>query len=197
MGTTLERLARPYLLLVAALLLGGVLLTGLNLLLVGWSAYALGHIGLIVGFMLVGWAFRARMDAWAWVGLAVLLVGLIGALPQVFLIWSAYTERMTGGEMLILASHEPIGLVAEWVTWIGLAFYALAARGARALPDGVAWIFIAAAIVGVWAALRIFSPLAWIGAVVFVAVGIVWIAGALPVAGAGDEGAGLASESRP
>jgi hypothetical protein len=173
--------------MVAALLLGGVLLTGFSLLLIGWSVYALGHIGTIISFLLIGWMYRDRMDPWAWVGLAVVLVGLIGALPQVFLIWSAYTTRMTGGEMLIPAAEPPFGVVAEYVTWIGLAFYALAARGARALPDGVAWIFIAAALVGIWAAVRIFSPLAWIGAIVFVAIGLVWVAGALPAAEADGE----------
>jgi hypothetical protein len=175
----IDRFARPYLLGVAALLLGGALLTGLNLLLIGWSAYAVGHIGLIGAFLLIASAYRSRMDAWAWVGLALLLIGLVGALPQVFLIWTAYTTRMTGGEMLLPAAQPPFGVIAEYVTWVGLAFYALAARGARALPGGVAWLFVAASIIGILAAARVFSPLAWIGAVLLVAVGLVWIASSL------------------
>ncbi len=178
----IDSLARPYILVIAALLLGGVLLSGLNLLLIGWSAYALGHIGSIFAFVLIARAYRSRMDSWAWVGLAVLIFGLMAALPQAFVIWSAYLTRMTGGDMLIPAAQPPFGVAAEYVTWIGLAFYALAARGSRALPDGVAWIFVAASITGIWAALKIFSPLAWIGAVIFVAIGLVWVGTSLPEA---------------
>jgi hypothetical protein len=175
----IDRLARPYVLTVAALLLGGVLLTGLNLLLIGWSAYAIGHIGAIFAFILIAWSYRSRMDGWAWVGLAVLIVGLVSALPQAFVIWSAYLTRMTGGDMLIPAAQPPFGVVAEYVTWIGLAFYALAARGARALPTGVAWMFVAASVVGILAALNVISPLAWIGAVLLVALGLAWIGSGL------------------
>jgi len=179
----IDRMTRPYLLVIASLLLGGVVLTALNMLFVGWSVYALGHIGSIFAFILIAAAYRSRMDGWAWVGLAVLIFGLMTALPQTFLIWSAYTTRMTGGEMLIPAAEPPFGVVAEWVTWLGLAWYALAARGVHALPAGVAWIFVAASITGMWAVLNIFSPLAWLGAVLFVAIGLVWIANDLVALG--------------
>ena len=59
-----DRWTRPYLLLIASLLLGGVVLTALNMLLVGWSTYALGHIGSIFAFILVAAAYRPRMDGW-------------------------------------------------------------------------------------------------------------------------------------
>jgi hypothetical protein len=175
----LERIARPYLLLVAALLLAGILLTGFNLLLLGWSVYALGHVGSIGAFLLVGWAYRKRMDAWAWLGLGVLVVGLVLALPQVAQIWADYFVTPTGLPMHAPADSPPIGLVAEIVTWVALAFYGLAARGARALPAGVGWVFAAAAVVGLLAAFDVIAALWWVAAVLAVTLGLLMVGASL------------------
>ncbi len=198
MGIIVERFARPYLLLVAALLLAGVLLTGFNLLLLGWSVYALGHLGAIGGFVLIGWAYRARMDAWAWVGLAILVAGLIAALPQLVQIWADYSATPTGIDMYVPADTPPIGLVAELVTWVGLAFYGLAARGARALPQGVGWIFAAAAAIGVLAAFGVIAPLWWVAAVLLMTLGLLAVGTGLTLADrTGDEAGLIASGSNP
>jgi drug/metabolite transporter (DMT)-like permease len=171
----LERMSRPFLLLVAALLLAGVLLTAFNLLLLGWSVYALGHIGAIGAFLLVGLSYRSRMDAWAWAGLAVLIAGLVLALPQIASIWPEYSRTPTGRDMLLPGSQPPLGIVAQLVTSIGLAFYGLAARGARALPPGVGWAFVAAALIGLLADFGVISPLAWAPAMLLVALGLLAI----------------------
>jgi hypothetical protein len=193
----IDRLARPYVLTVAALLLGGVLLTGLNLLLIGWSAYAIGHIGAIFAFILIARANRARMDAWAWLGLGVLIVGLVLALPQIAQIWVDYTATPTGITMYTPSETPPIGLLAELVTWIGLCFYGLAARGARALPAGVGWWFVAAAAVGLLAAVAVIAPLWWVAAVLLVAFGLAWIGSGLEVAAGGETDEGLRSDAAP
>lgn len=171
----LEGLSRPFLLLVAALLLAGVLLTAFNLLLLGWSVYALGHIGGICAFLLVGLAYRSRMDAWVWAGLGVLIAGLVLALPQVAAIWLEYSRTPMGRDMLLPAFQPPLGIVAQVLTWIGLAFYGLAGRGARALPPGVGWVFVAAAVIGLLADFRVISPLAWVPAMLLVALGLLAI----------------------
>ena len=186
MGTIFDRLARPYLLFVAALLLGGVLLTGFNMLLIGWSVYAAGHVGSIGAFALIGWAYRTRMDAWAWVGLAVLLVGLVLALPQIAAIWSAYSLEPTGRDMMLPMDQAPLGMVAEIVTWTGLAFYGLAARGARALPPGVGWMFLAAAILGLFADFGVIAPLWWVGAVLLTTFGLLAVGSGVTLAARSD-----------
>lgn len=185
----LDRLSKPFLLLVAALLLGGVLLTGFNLLLLGWTVYALGHIGSIAAFLLIGWTYRARMDAWAWVGLAVLVVGLTLGLPQVAQIWVDYSVTPTGMSMYVPSETPPIGMLAGIVTWVGLAFYGLAARGARALPAGVGWVFVAAAIVGLLADFALIPPLAWVGAVLLVTLGLLAVGSSMASAVDGHAGA--------
>lgn len=177
--TLLERIARPYLLLVSALLLGGVLLTVFNLLLVGWSVYALGHIGAIGGVLLVGLGYRSRMDGWSWAGLGILVAGLLLALPQLASIWLTYSTEPIGRDMLIPSSEPPLGAAAELVTWIGAAFYGLAARGVRALPPGVGWVFAAAAVVGLLALFGIITPLAWAGAMLLLTFGLLAVASGL------------------
>ena len=73
---------RPLSVVAALLLIVGVSLTSLNLLLGGWTVYAAGHVLAIAAFGAIGAANRQRMDPWAWLGLAVLVVGLLLALPQ-------------------------------------------------------------------------------------------------------------------
>ena len=186
--SALDRLTKPFLLLVAALLLGGLMLTGFNLLLLGWSVYAIGHVGSIGAFLLIGWAYRERMDAWAWVGLGVLLAGLVAALPQVAQIWVDYSVTPSGLTMYVPSETPPIGMLASLVTWVGLAFYGLAARGARALPAGVGWVFVAAAIIGLLADFGLISPLVWLGAMLLVTLGLLAVGSALAAAVSGEAG---------
>ena len=168
----LGRISRPLVLLVAALLVVGVTLTGLNMLLVGWTVYAIGHVGAIVAFLAIAAANRRSMDGWAWAGLGVLLVGLVLALPAIASIWSTYLDQPAGREMMVPLDMAPLGAVAEIVTWVGLAFYGLAARGVGSLPAGVGWIFVAAAAVGLVADFRLISPLAWAGSMLLVVLGL-------------------------
>ena len=176
MADRVARLAQPLLLLDAALLLAGVLLTSLNLLLLGWTIYAFGHIGAILAFITIALVYRPRMDGWAWAGLAVLLAGLILALPAIASIWSTYLDQPTGREMIVPLDATPFGSLAELVTWIGLAWYGLAARGSRALPRGAGWIFVVAAAIGLVADFRLISPLAWALAMLVVVLGLVVVA---------------------
>ena len=171
----IERMSRPLLQVVAALLLAGVLLTSFNLLLLGWSVYALGHIGAIGALLLGGLAHRERMDGWAWAGLGVLVAGLVLALPQIASIWLEYSRTPTGRDLIVPAFEPPLGFVAQIMTWIGLAFYGLAARGVRALPAGVGWVFVVAAAVGLLADFRVISPLAWAPAMLLMALGLLAI----------------------
>jgi hypothetical protein len=69
----------------------------------------------------------------------------------------------------------PLGLTAELVTWIGAAFFGLAARGANVLPRGVAWLLVGAAVIGIIAALYIVSPYAWVAAMLLLALGLLAI----------------------
>ena len=126
--------ARPLSLVAALALIVGVTLTGLNLLLGGWSVYAAGHVLAIAAFGAVGVANRPRMDGWTWAGLLVFLVGLALALPQVAAIWLMYANAggllpVAGQQMELPVWTAPFGLTAELVTWVGAAFFGLAGRG--------------------------------------------------------------------
>jgi hypothetical protein len=163
----------------ALLFIVGVTLTGLNLLLVGWSVYAVGYVGAIVAFVAVCAANRSRMEAWTWLGVGVLVVGLVLGLPQVAAIWQVYAEPLCGltllnrcGVMELPVWTAPLGLTAELVTWVGVAFFGLAARGARVLPTGIGWIMLGAAVIGVVAALNLVSPYAWVAAVLLLALAL-------------------------
>jgi hypothetical protein len=182
----LARWARPLALVSAFLLLVGVTLTGLNLLLVGWSVYAVGHVGAIVAFVAICAANRRRMEPWTWLGLLVLVVGLVLGLPQIGAIWQVYAEPLCGltllnrcGMMELPVWTAPFGLTAELVTWVGLAFFGLAARGAQVLPTGIGWILLGAAAIGVVAALYIVSPYAWVVAVLLLALALLGVGVAL------------------
>ena len=178
----LARYARPILIVDTSLLLAGVLLTSSNLLLIGWSVYAAGHALAIVAFLALGALYRGRLDGWSWAGLLVLEVGLIMALPQIANIWSSYSLTPTQAQMLVPAQAQPIGLAADAVVWLGLAFFGLAARGARALPAGVGWLFAFASVLGlladfvhVWP----LSPLWWAPAMLVMILGLVAIGAGL------------------
>ncbi|HEY5519046.1 MAG TPA: hypothetical protein VIK08_00160 [Candidatus Limnocylindrales bacterium] len=178
----LARYAKPILLLDTSLLLAGVLLTSSNLLLLGWSVYAAGHVLAILAFLALGALYRGRLDGWSWAGLLVLELGLILALPQVANIWSSYAVTPTQAQMLVPAQTYPIGLAAEGITWLGLAFFGLGARGARVLPAGVGWLFAVASVLGlladfvhVWP----LSPLWWVVAMLVMITGLVAIGAGL------------------
>lgn len=171
----LARLSRPILIVAALLLIAGIVLTGLNLLVLGWSLYAIGHVGAIVGFVAVGAVYRRRIDGWSWLGLLVLIVGLVLALPQVASIWVTYYQPGAGREMELLVWTTPFGLTAELVTWVGAATFGLAARGASALPAGIGWVLVAAAIIGLLADLYVISPLAWVAAMLLVGLSLLGV----------------------
>jgi peptidoglycan/LPS O-acetylase OafA/YrhL len=178
----LARNARQLVLIDAALLMGGVLMTSFNLLLVGWSVYAIGHVLAIVAFLAIAAYYRPKMDGWSWTGLLVLELGLVLALPQIATIWQAYYQTPTGALMQLPFQAAPIGHEAEIVLWIGLAFYSLAARGAKALPAGAAWIFVVAAVLGLVAALAdvwFITAYWWVLAMFMVAFGLVATGGNL------------------
>jgi hypothetical protein len=186
----LARNARQIVLVDAALLMGGVLMTSFNLLLVGWSVYAVGHVLAIVAFGAIAAYFRPQMDGWSWTGLLVLEAGLILALPQIAAIWQAYYQTPTGALMQLPFQTAPIGHEAEIVLWVGLAFYALAARGAKALPAGVAWIFVIAALLGLVAALAdvlFVTAYWWVLAMFMLAFGLVATGGNLEAADSAAE----------
>jgi hypothetical protein len=176
----LARVARPLALVSALVLIAGVTLTGLNLLLIGWSVFAIGHVGAIKAFLSVGAANRQRFDPWTWLGLLVLVVGMLLALPQIVTIWLDYAQGggvlpVAGREMELLVWTAPLGLTAELVTWVGLAFFGLAARGAQVLPTGIGWLFLGAAVVGIVSALYLISPYAWVVAELLLAIGLLGI----------------------
>lgn len=178
----LARNARQIVLIDAALLMGGVLMTAFNLLLVGWTVYAIGHVLAIVAFLAIAAYYRPQMDGWSWTGLLVLELGLILALPQIATIWQAYYQTPTGALMQLPFQTAPIGHEAEIVLWIGLAFWSLAARGAKALPAGAAWIFVIAAVLGLIAALAdvwFITAYWWVLAMFMVAFGLVATGGNL------------------
>jgi hypothetical protein len=176
----LGRYARPLLLADAALLFGGIMLTSFNMLLIGWSIYIVGHVGLLLAVTALAAAYRRRMDGWAWLGLGVFFVGLLLALPQLADIWVSYSQTPSGAQMLLPAQTPPLGLSAELVTWIGLAWYGLAGRGEHALPTGVGWVFVTAAIVGALADWTIIAAYWWVAAILIMITGLVFAGGALP-----------------
>lgn len=167
--------ARPLSLVAALALIVGVTLTGLNLLLGGWTVYAAGHVLAIAAFGAIGAARRARFDAWTWAGLLVLALGLLLALPQVVAIWQVYAAPGAGREMELPVWTPPLGLTAELVTWVGVAFFGLAARGAHALPKGIGWVLLGAAVIGIIAALYLVSPYAWVAAMLLFAVALLGV----------------------
>jgi hypothetical protein len=173
---TAGTLARPLSLVAALTLIVGVTLTSLNLLLGGWTVYAAGHVLAIAAFGAVGAAERARFDAWTWLGLLVLVLGMLLALPQVVAIWQMYAPgafHQVGGEHMELPVWTPpLGLTAELVTWVGVAFFGLAARVAHALPRGIGWVMVGAAVIGLIAAFYIVSPYAWVAAILLLALSL-------------------------
>jgi hypothetical protein len=182
-------LARPLSVVAALLLIVGVALTSLNLLLPGWTVYAAGHVIAIVAFVAVGVANRARMDPWTWLGLLVLVVGMLLSLPQIATIWQIYAEPLCFltlfsrcGVMELPVWTAPFGLTAELVIWVGTAFFGLAARGNHVLPRGIGWVLVAAAVIGLIAALYIVSPYAWVAAVLLLAVSLLGVGASLRLA---------------
>lgn len=178
----LARWARPLSLVAALALIVGVTLTGLNLLLGGWTVYAAGHVLTIAALGAIWAANRGRFDAWATLGLLVLIIGLVLALPQITAIWQTYAEPLCGltlinrcGIMELPVWTAPWGLTAELVTWVGVAFFGLAARGAHALPRGIGWVMVGAAVIGIIAALYIVSPYAWVGAMLLFALALLGV----------------------
>lgn len=167
---------RPLSVVAALLLIVGVALTSLNLLLGGWTLYAAGHILAIPAWGVFWAAYRGRLDGWATAGLVVLVGGLVLALPQVAAIWQTYAAAGAGRPMELPVWTPPFGLAAELVTWIGAAFFGLAARGAHALPRGVGWLLLSAAVIGLVAALNIVSPYAWVAAVLLLGLSFLAIA---------------------
>lgn len=171
----LARYARPLLIAAALLLVAGVMLTLFHLLALGWAIYALGHVLAIIGFVAMAAVQRARMDAWTWLGLIVLEAGLVLALPQIVSIGSAYAAPGAAGQMALPADALPLGLAAELVTWVGLALFGLAARGANVLPKGIGWVFLVAAVIGVLGDFRLVSTLVWVLAVLLMAWGLLGV----------------------
>jgi hypothetical protein len=167
--------ARPLSLVAALALIVGVTLTGLNLLLGGWTVYAAGHVLAIAAFSAIWAANRARFDVWATLGLLVLLTGMVLALPQVAAIWQIYAAPGAGRDMELPVWTAPFGLTAELVTWVGAAFFGLAARGAHVLPRGIGWVMAGAAVIGIIAALYIVSPYAWVAAMLLFAVALLGV----------------------
>lgn len=171
--------ARPLSLVAALALIVGVILTGLHLLLGGWTVYAVGHITAIGAFIAVSAANRTRFDPWTWLALLVLVIGMLLALPQVVAIWQTYAATnaglVAGEQMELPAWTPPLGLTAELVTWVGVAFFGLAARGVQALPKGIGWVMLAAAVIGIIAALSIVSPYAWVAAMLLLALSLLAI----------------------
>lgn len=191
----LARYAQPIVLLDAALLLGGVLLTSMNLLLLGWSVYVLGHVLAIVAFVAIGAYYRERMDGWAWTGLLVVLAGLVLGLPQAGTILSSYIHTPTGALMQLPSQTAPLGPFAELVLWIGIAVYGLAARGAKALPTLVGWIFLVAAVLGLLAAfvdVWIVTPYWWVLAMLTLVIALVGVGGSV-----GSSSANMSLASTP
>ena len=176
----LARFARPLLIAAALLLVAGVSLTLFHMLVLGWAIYAIGHVLTIVGFVAIAVVNRERMDYWAWLGLVVLEAGLISAVAQIVSIGSVYTAPTATGHMLLPAEALPFGLAAELTTWVGLAFFGLAARGAGALPTGIGWVFAIAAVIGILGDLRLVSPLVWVLAVLALGLGLLGVAVAMP-----------------
>jgi hypothetical protein len=170
---------RPLSLVAALLLIVGVTLTSLNLLLGGWTVYAAGHVLAIAALVAFWAANRGRLDPWATLGLIVLLVGLLLALPQVAAIWQVYApsglHQVAGQQMELPVWTAPLGLTGELVTWVGAAFFGLAARGAHVLPRAVAWLLVGAAVIGLIGALYIVSPYAWVAAMLLLAIALLAI----------------------
>jgi hypothetical protein len=141
-----DRYARPILLAASLLLISGAMLVLFHLLLLGWALYAAGHVLAMVAFVAIAVVYRDRMDAWAWLGLIVLEAGLAMGLLGIAEGLRVYSAPGGVAELRLPVDAVPLGLTAELVTWVGLAFFGLAARGARALPRGIGWVFVAAAL---------------------------------------------------
>ncbi len=177
----LARYCRPLLLASGTLLVAGLLLTGLNMLVIGWSVYAVGYIGLMLALLAIAAAKREHMDGWTWAGLAVLLVGLLIGLSSLVSIWSAYAQTgLAGAPMRLPVDAAPLGYAGELITWVGLAFFALAARGAKVLSGPVAWTLVAASVIGLLAAFRALAPMYWVLAILIVALVVLWMGAAMP-----------------
>lgn len=178
----LARYARPIVLLDAALLLGGVLLTSMNMLLIGWSVYIAGHVLAIVAFLAIGAYHRHQMDGWTWAALLLVEAGFILTIPQAVAILSNYIQSPTGATMLLPAQMAPIGHFGELLLWLGVALYGLAARRAKALPTGVGWILLTASVLGLLAAFAdvwFITAYWWVLAMLMLVFALVGIGGSM------------------
>ena len=177
---SLARFCRPLLLVSGTLLVAGLVLTGLNMLVIGWSVYTVGYIALMLALLAVAAVNRERMDGWSWAGLAVLFVGLVIGLTSLASIWSSYAQTgLAGAPMRLPVDAAPLGYAGELITWAGLAFFALAARGAKVLPGPIAWAFVAASVIGLLAAFRALAPMYWVLAILIVALVVLWMGAAM------------------
>jgi hypothetical protein len=182
MNQVLSRYARPVLLGASLLLVSGALLALFHLLLLGWVVYAIGHALAILGFLAIAQVNRALMDPWTWLGLIVLETGLVLAMPGIASIGSTYATSGEQAQLIMPIDAPPFGFAAELISWVGVAFFGLAARGARALPRGMGWVFVAAAVIGVLGDLRLISAHVWFLAVILLASGLLGVATSLRAA---------------
>lgn len=168
--------ARSILLLVAGSLAMGAVLTVTGLPMIGWTIYGIGYVGLLVALPAVVAVYRTSMDRLTWVAFAVLYVGLLMGVPAVLTVWGSYAQNPSLLDAVLPYALAPLGMLAAVVTWVGLAFFGLAALGPRGLPIGGALLFVVAALVALPAELGLFAPFAWALGIVIASVGLVWVA---------------------
>ena len=100
----------------------------------------------MVAFVAMARTYRERMDGWSWAGMVVIETALILALRKIVTIWASYANADRRRDAH--AGTDGADRRLRWaVVWIGLAFYGLAARGAKALPAGVGWVFVIVAVI--------------------------------------------------
>lgn len=176
----LARYARPILLVTAALLTVGAMLTVFGMPLVGWTIYGVGYLGLLVALPAIVAVNRSKMDGWSWLTFGVLYVGIVLGVPVMLMVLGHYAQNPAVHDALMPYAILPIGMFAGIIAWVGLLLFGLATWRAEVLPTGAAVMFVIAGAVALPAELGLLTAFFWAFAILLASFGLVWVATSVP-----------------
>jgi hypothetical protein len=172
----LERYARPLLLIVPGLMLIGALLAVFGLLFLGWIAYGLGLVGLLLGLPALAAVYRSSMNVYSWLSLFVAFAGAAVSVVVAVVMLDFLAADPWSPEWYMPHEVAELGWVGGALLWLGLGLFGLTAFYARTVSRGAAATLFVAGIVGLLAEVAVLDLPAWGLAVVLATLALVWLA---------------------
>jgi hypothetical protein len=172
----LERYARPLLLIVPGLLMLGALLTVFGLLFLGWIAYGLGVVGLLLALPALAVTYRSSMNVYTWLSLFVAFAGAALSVVVAVVMLNFLVADPWSPEWYMPHEVVELGWVGGALLWLGLGLFGLTAFYARSVPRGAAATLFVGAILGLLAEVNVLNLLIWGLAVVLATLALVWLA---------------------